>query len=90
MSAFTWFPGCWRQVVFRKSDRLPRYYIIMWMSRPLKWSIMIYDMAKMVDKGTADLSTKITSADSPGHFTKRQSIEGGALGAGLKVLVMMR
>ena len=51
---------------------------------------MIHDMAKMVDKGTADLSTKITSADSPGHFTKRQSIEGGALGAGLKVLVMMR
>ena len=51
---------------------------------------MIHDMAKMVDKGTADLSTKITSADSPGHFTKRQSLKGGALGAGLIVLVMMR
>ena len=30
------------------------------------------------------------SADSPGHFTKRQSLKGGALGAGLMILVMMR
>ena len=60
------------------------------MSRPLNWSIMIYDMAKMVDKGTADLSTKITSADSPGHFTICQRLKGGALVAGLMILVMIR
>ena len=60
------------------------------MSRPQNWSIMIHDMVKMVDKGTADLSTKITSADSPGHFTKRQSLKGGALVAGLMILVMIR
>jgi len=29
------------------------------MSRPQNWSIMIHDMAKMVHKGTVDLSTKI-------------------------------
>ena len=29
------------------------------MSRPQNWSIMIYDMAKMVHMGIVDLSTKI-------------------------------
>lgn len=50
---------------------------------------MIYDMAKMVHKGTVDLSTR-NLADSLGHFTKRQCLKGGALVAGLMILVMMR
>lgn len=59
------------------------------MSRAQNWSIMIYDMAKMVHKGTVDLSTR-NLADSLGHFTKRQCLKGGALVAGLMILVMMR
>ena len=30
------------------------------------------------------------SADIPCHFTNRQNLKGGALGAGLMILVMMR
>ena len=60
------------------------------MSRPQNWSIMIYDMVKMVDKGTGSVHEDNHFADSPIHFTICQRLKGGALVAGLMILVMMR